>query len=1054
MVKVRLKQSLALLLACFMAFSICIPSAFAEEDEETADNDIVVEEVEASNESDSAISDAESGNITYAVINDPELTAPADEEILVGIGDESVTAEQAILTIQNQSTGATAEYSASALIEGAALFTVSYSADETGAYELTAIQYTYNGVDYSVSFADAGIEAVFGVNTEADSDPDAVVVEDTETATDESATADVVFDVTSIDDNGGEELADSVEEALYSASSEDNISLASLEDEISLASTGKEYVVVLDPGHGTHKTATATLDSGTSFKYKGVTYYEKDITLKIAQYCKQELEKYSNVKVYMTRTGDYDGVMSIHDRVDIAKNYGADILVSIHINSAGTGSSTTTAKGAEVYYPNSNGGNGSVSTEAKKLSEKILNQLVSVGLSNRGVKIRNATEDEFSDGTKMDYYGINRYSKEYGFPGIIVEHAFLNNESDFYNYLSTDSQLQKLGVADATGIANYLGLTKSSSSGTTTEDKNLTVYSGDGIDYSPVYNYDYYTSHYPEVVKAVGTSPSAVLKYFVEVGMSKCQQGCAEFDPVSYRLEYSDLRNIYGNVWAGYYRHYARWGKAAGLHGTGCTQMQDYVTKYSDGIDYAPVYDYNYYISKYPELFEKYGYDDSAVLQYFVETGMWQKDRASEEFDVDSYYNEYADLRAVYGTVWAGYYRHYARWGKAGGLHGSGCNEKQGYVTVYSDGIDYAPVYDYNYYTAKHPELLEKYGNDDYAVLKYFVEVGMGQMDQASAEFDPISYRYEYANLRKVYGNVWAGYYRHYARWGKAAGLHGTGCTQMQDYTTVYSGDNLDYACVYDYNYYVAQHPEVEKQCNYDDFAVLKYFVEVGMWQKQQGSTEFNVDYYRATYAQLQSVYGEQWAGYYRHYVRWGKAAGWYGSNEDNTGYSIIGVQSTTVDQMVRFLNSKKVSFNETLYGMTMREFCQLYIEECKTEGVDVAVAFCQAMLETGWLKYGGQVQASQFNFAGIKTKDGAAFQTFTSVQEGIRAQVQHLKAYASTEALVNACVDPRFSLVKRGTAPYVEWLCVSNNPNGTGWTPDTGYSDKILTFIDQLHKA
>ena len=128
-----------------------------------------------------------------------------------------------------------------------------------------------------------------------------------------------------------------------------------------------------------------------------------------------------------------------------------------------------------------------------------------------------------------------------------------------------------------------------------------------------------------------------------------------------------------------------------------------------------------------------------------------------------------------------------------------------------------------------------------FTVLKYFVEVGMGQMDQASAEFDPISYRYEYANLRKVYGDVWAGYYRHYARWGKAAGLHGTGCTQMQDYTTVYSGDNLDYDCVYDYNYYVAQHPEVEKQCNYDDSAVLKYFVEVGMWQKQQGSAEFNL---------------------------------------------------------------------------------------------------------------------------------------------------------------------------------------------------------------------
>ena len=102
--------------------------------------------------------------------------------------------------------------------------------------------------------------------------------------------------------------------------------------------------------------------------------------------------------------------------------------------------------------------------------------------------------------------------------------------------------------------------------------------------------------------------------------------------------------------------------------------------------------------------------------------------------------------------------------------------------------------------------------------------------------------------------------------------------------------------------------------------------------------------------------------------------------------------------------------------GKLLNQFCQLYAEECQSEGIDPAVAFCQAMIETGWLKYGGQVKAEQLNFAGIKNADGSAFATFSSVREGIRAQVQHLKAYASTDALKNPCVDPRFNLVKRGS--------------------------------------
>ncbi len=275
--------------------------------------------------------------------------------------------------------------------------------------------------------------------------------------------------MTTIDNGGDTQLSDSVEQALSDAAADadtsNTVSTQSMDEAVTAAvqSAGANAVVVLDPGHGTIKSEGAGLDPGASYTYNGVKYQEKDLTLKIAQYCKAELETYAGVKVYMTREGDVtDKVVTIKDRVDIAHSYGADVLVSIHLNSAE--GDTTSAHGAEVYYPNTNGANSSVSSEGKKLGAEILKQLTALGLTTHGgedgLHIRNSTEDSFEDGSKQDYYGINRYSKEYGFPGIIVEHAYLNNESDFQNYLSSNEKLQKLGVADPTGIANYLGLSK------------------------------------------------------------------------------------------------------------------------------------------------------------------------------------------------------------------------------------------------------------------------------------------------------------------------------------------------------------------------------------------------------------------------------------------------------------------------------------------------------------------------------------------------------------------------------------------------------------------
>ena len=189
--------------------------------------------------------------------------------------------------------------------------------------------------------------------------------------------------------------------------------------------------------------------------------------------------------------------------------------------------------------------------------------------------------------------------------------------------------------------------------------------------------------------------------------------------------------------------------------------------------------------------------------------------------------------------------------------------------------------------------------------------------------------------------------------------------------------------------------------------------------------------------------------------------------DDENNGMdttSIMGLSSVSSQQLVNLYNSTGNTFpsyyTENGRNVDLNRFAQLYIEEANAEGIRADVAFAQAMKETGWLKFGGQVSISQFNFAGLgATDDGAAGMSFAQkygdnengIRMGIRAQIQHLKAYASTEPLNNACVDERFNLVKRGCAPYVEWLGQKENPNGYGWATGANYGQGIIDIMNRI---
>lgn len=211
-----------------------------------------------------------------------------------------------------------------------------------------------------------------------------------------------------------------------------------------------DIVIVLDPGHGGSDVGAVNSSLGL---------YESEINLKIALACRDKLQQYDGVRVYMTHTGVRSEVAkaSLSSRVSVAAEVGADIFISLHINSA----QSKTAAGAEVYVPMTTH-EPKYNEECTKLAEHFLANFQALGLGSRGVKTRASGGGRiytFDDGTteKGDYYYvIGEPISRLGIPGMLVEHAFIDGDSDF---LDTDAKLAALGNADAQAIAAHYGLT-------------------------------------------------------------------------------------------------------------------------------------------------------------------------------------------------------------------------------------------------------------------------------------------------------------------------------------------------------------------------------------------------------------------------------------------------------------------------------------------------------------------------------------------------------------------------------------------------------------------
>ncbi len=373
-----------------------------------------------------------------------------------------------------------------------------------------------------------------------------------------------------------------------------------------------------------------------------------------------------------------------------------------------------------------------------------------------------------------------------------------------------------------------------------------TIYNG--IDYGRVYDYSYYLDHNPDVKKAFKGDTRLTLKHFVDHGMKEGRTASGDFDVYSYSRSYKDLRAAFINDPSKYYMHYITYGYNEGRKPVGEKYTQGTVTS-MQGRDYSDVYDYEYYINRYPDI-KKYVSNkfapDAAALEHFIDHGMKENRQASEDFDVISYSNAYPDLRRAYGQNSSGYYMHYISYGKKEARTASDAVELKNPITV-SKGTDYSRIYDYDYYLQKYPDIKKAVKNriaPDIAALDHFITYGMKEKRQASSDFDVVSYYRSYQDLRVAFHNDYPKYYEHYLKNGYKENRRTIGEKKLQNPVTKYAG--VEFKSIYDYNYYIGKYSDLSRVFGEDDIDVLHHFVKYGINEGRTAKESFNkTDYNR-----------------------------------------------------------------------------------------------------------------------------------------------------------------------------------------------------------------
>lgn len=1117
----RLKPVLALVLSLFMSVSTLSNTytAFADDDitqeetveetntEETNTEDETTSEEnveDATSTEENVVSDEENINVEeqmgdsnmmeYFLVDSPVVSSQETENFVLSLNNIEGYSNFKI-TIQKED-GTTFDLESSETVGNLVKFSNVFS--NKGEYQVTSLHYVYNGQTYFLNFSDLEMDIKFGVDQEYvgydETLPD---------LTEDTILSEGVIQVTDVN-KAEEEIANGM------ASEASIMSI----DEFSRAATGG-MTICLDPGHGGS-------DSGANaFGQK-----ESALTLKIANYCKEELEKY-DVNVVMTRTSDTrpseNVAQDLIERVKTAKKAGASYIISIHLNSA----ANTSAHGAEVYFPNTSG-NASLSSNGQAMAKAIQSQLVALGLYNRGIKIRNYMDGSTSsnpNSSDRDYYGIIRHAKEQNITGLIIEHCFLNNPAEYNKYLSSDAKLRQLGVADAKGIVSALGLSLKNVylDQLASENRNALA---DGV-YTIATSKN---SNYVLDVSGGSLSRGANIQLY-SYNDTPAQTFRVSHDAKGYVIFTSVKSGKVLDISGGTVKNSAniqQWDSNG-------TEAQKWIVKkmgnkytIASGKKNGYVLDLSSGKVNNGQNIQLYEDNNSAAQQWYIEPYV------SKEQRINNLANQNRNVIAD-GTyiIRSNKNSNYVLDVDGGSLSDYGniqlylgnntpaqafkvTHDSQGFVTF--TNVKSGKVLDVSKGKACSGQNVWQYKANDSKAQKWIVRKNSSGYTISSALDTSFVLDLSGGTVRsggniQIYNSnntpaqqwLFDKYVSERERLDEMAtqnkSMMDDGVYYIKNCNvkfaldvsggSAYSGANVQ---LYSLNKTDAQKWLV----SHDSKGYVSFKnVNSGMYLTATGSSNgANVNQQSSS-----NGYNQKWIIAFDSNqniklvsglnstlvidVSGGKISN--GSNiqlytSNNSAAQkwvfeyiskdvqvsltkIMGTSQTSGAQMVRYYKANASGYDtfkakyEGKYdgslakggARTIEQFAQIFYEEANAEGVKAEVAFTQCMKETGFLKYGGDVLPNQYNFAGIGATGAVHGAKFKNVRTGIRAQIQHLKAYASTSPLKNACVDPRFNLVTRNTAPYVEWLGIKENPNGHGWASAKNYGYDIVGMVKVL---
>lgn len=1115
----KLKPLLALVLSVFMSVSTLNNMYTVRADDEITQEGPIVEETQTEEETteeqvptveeeevpvvekEPVVEEEQLGDsnmMEYFLVDNPVLSNGETENFVLSLNNAEGYSDFR-LTIQKED-GTTFDLESSEQVDNLLKFSRVFTEEEKGQYSVTTLHYVYNGQSYYLNLSDLEMDVKFGVDQEYDG-YDATLPDLTE----DSISSEGVIEVTDVN-KAEEEIVNGV------ASQPATMSV----DEFSRHATGG-MTICLDPGHGGS-------DSGANaFGTK-----ESDLTLKIAQYCKEELAKY-DVNVVMTRTTDTrlseEAAMDLKNRVEVAKKAGASYFISIHINSA----ANSAAKGAEVYYPNTSG-NKNLSSNGQNLAKAIQSQLASLGLYDRGIKIRNYTDGTTSsnpNSSDQDYYGVIRYAKQANITGLIVEHCFISNKDEFDKYLGSNAKLQQLGIADAKGIVSALGLQAKNADIDTLAAENRNVLADGTYTISTLLN-----SNYVLDVKDGSTSNGANIQLY-EANDTAAQQFKVSHDSQGYvtftNVKSGRVLDLNGAIVkdAGNIQQYTSNG----------TRAQKWIVK-QDGNGYVVMsaINLNYILDlnggsvRNGSNIQLHSVTGSNSQRWNITKYVSKDERinnlaaqnkntlADGVYEINSVKNSNYTLDVNSASTRNGAnVQLYLRNGtQAQAFRVS--HDSQGFVTF--TNINSGKVIDLDGAITKNGRNIHQYASNGTRAQKWIVQQSgsgysiISAIDTSFALDIRNGSVYSGSNIQLYKSNNTAAqqwtFNKYVTERERCDSYASQNKDRMADGVYYIKNQNVGFALdVADGSLYGGANVQLYSlnktnaqkwKITHDSTGYVSFQnVGSGMYLTASGSgITANV------YQQKQTNdYNQKWIVMFDNNqnlrivsalnstmvldVKDGKIRRCsniqlYTSNNTNaqkwvfeyintnaTGglMQIMGTSQTTVAQMVRYYNFNasgydtfKAKYNGKYNGVlakggasTINQFAQIFYEEATAEGVRAEVAFTQCMKETGFLKYGGDVLPNQYNFAGIGATGAVHGASFSNVRMGIRAQIQHLKAYGSISPLTNPCVDPRFNLVKRGSAQYVEWLGIKENPNGYGWATSKSYGHDIVSMVNTLLK-